>query len=61
MQACLEYLPLWRHKRAQDVQLTWPDLLGMSLAQLEAFETLDWLHEKIREALRKQPKTTPDQ
>lgn len=31
----------------------------MPLEQVIAFETLDWVQEKINEALRKHEKTTP--
>jgi len=56
---CLEYLNMWRHKRAQEVQITWQDLAGMPSRQLAAFETLDWVYDKIREELRKEEKTAP--
>jgi len=56
---CLAYLDLWRHKRAQEVQITWQDLVEIPSRQLAAFETLDWVHDKIREELRKEAKTAP--
>lgn len=51
---CLEFMPLWKHRRALEAKPTFTELLSMPARMLTALETLDWAYQKITDEVRKQ-------